>query len=163
MKEPKRLQRRPHYRGMPVPSTLVVEGGVPDFTTPDVERVADHVRRNLCHLCGEPLRREVAFVGGVLAMQSGVFRDGPMHLECARYAFFACPFVGGRMVRYRPPKEERRVAVAVTSDRRPEHMALWVTDGYATLGEGESLRFIAYAAHRIEWDCELWERFGEES
>ncbi len=161
MREPKRLQRRPHYRGMPVPSTLVVEHGVPDFTTPDVDRVADHVRRNLCHLCGEPLRREIAFAGGVLSMNTGIFRDGPMHLECARYAFFACPFVGGRMVRYRPPKEERVVAHRMPSNRRPEHMGLWVTDGYATIGSGETMQFAAYAAARVEWDCELWERFGE--
>ncbi|MEX1022522.1 MAG: hypothetical protein WD058_05185 [Dehalococcoidia bacterium] len=161
MREPKRLQRRPHYQGMPVPSTLVIEDGVPDFTTPDGDRVLDHVQRNLCHLCGERLRVEIAFVGGVVSMNTGMFRDGPLHLECARFSFFACPFVAGRKATYRYVRPDRVVAHRQATPHRPDHMALWVTQGYSILGAGDTMQFIAHAATRIEWDCEVWARFSD--
>lgn len=160
MKEPKRLQRRPHFRDMPIPSTLVIEDGVPDFTTPDLDKVDDHIRRGLCHLCGEKLRTEMAFVGGVVSMNTGMFRDGPVHLECGRYSFFACPFVSGRKDGYRYVRPDRVIAHQQATPHRPVHMGLWVTDGYSTIGEAERMQFVAHAATRIEWDCDVWERFG---
>ena len=162
MREPKRIQRLPRFRGLPVPSTLVVENGVPDFTTPDHDKVAEHVRRGLCHLCGERLRREMGFVGGVVSMNTGMFRDGPMHLECARYAFFACPFVDGQKTTYRRLREDRVIAHRQATPHRPEHMGIWVCDWSTTLGSGPRMQFIAGPAIRIEWDCELWRRFGDD-
>lgn len=99
--EPRALQRRPHFHGMPIPQSVQIIDGTPDFTKIDWEATEALGRRRCCGLCGERMGDTVAFIGGPAVAASGRFNDGPMHEACARYASEVCPFVSGSKAAYR--------------------------------------------------------------
>jgi len=88
---PENLKDRPTYKGYVVPYSVMGEGGVPDFKTNDVIKVARCLRLRLCALCGMKMHKEIAFLGGDISGESKLYTDGPMHEECAAYAAQVCP------------------------------------------------------------------------
>lgn len=94
---PRALRKRPKdRRGYPIPFIVLIDANKrPHFTINNGNRVLVAGRKKLCGLCGEKLRRDVAFVGGPICFLSpmGAFSDPPMHAECARYAIRVCPYL----------------------------------------------------------------------
>ena len=101
---PFRLSRRPlDARGFVVPFTQFIKpDGTPDFRVMDDERTSKAVRRRLCSLCGEKMRKNVFFIGGPKCVDNGFFYDPPMHKECALYALQTCPHLARAKGKYAP-------------------------------------------------------------
>jgi hypothetical protein len=119
MEEPYALKIRPHWKGLPIPMAVVVTNGKPDFATVNFTLVFDLAYKKKCALCGTRMRgNRYAFIGGPVAKANGLYQDGPMHEECARYAAEVCPFVDGR-------KDEYRDGAS-----RPDEMYVTVYDSY---------------------------------
>lgn len=110
---PRALRDRPTYHGMAVPANVMIDArGVPDFATIDEVMAARLIGIQHCALCAKRMRSPFAFIGGPQSIERSLFRDGPMHEECARYAMSVCPFVTGAHRQY------RRLGVGV--DRHPD-------------------------------------------
>lgn len=94
---PRALRKRPRdRRGYPIPFIVLIDKDRrPHFTISDGNRVLICAHRKVCGLCGDKLRKDVAFVGGTMCFLSsrGAFSDPPMHSECARYAMRVCPYL----------------------------------------------------------------------
>lgn len=132
--EPKRLQRRPHFRGLPVPANVIIDKGIPDFAVIDHIKARELAHQRRCALCGEKIRGLVAFVGGEKSMASGFFTDGPMHKECARFAFTACPFVSGDHRHYRDPKKHAGTWIKTSNVTLATDMGILLAMDFHDLG-----------------------------
>lgn len=103
---PPRLQRRPvDPRGYPIPYTVPVVNGVPQFRTTDLHATSYCIKNHLCGMCGQELVGWIAVIGGPDEFSQKVFSDPGMHEECARYALEACPFLSNPDFRYQEPKD----------------------------------------------------------
>lgn len=74
---PKRLKKRPMFRGVPIPFTAFIKpDGMPDFKVTNQQTWKVCVETKRCGLCGEKLLKgENYFIGGERSMASGVFYD----------------------------------------------------------------------------------------
>lgn len=87
-----RLERDP--RGYPIPWFVHrPPHGAIDFRVMDPERFALAVKQRRCWVCGEPLGKFLAFVGGPLSAAQRLYADPPSHLECAEFSAKVCPFL----------------------------------------------------------------------
>lgn len=125
-------------RGYPVPALVMRDAeGRPDFRVIDSERWLHAVRFHRCGLCGEPMGRSVAFVGGPASLHHRVFTDAGMHPDCAAYALKTCPFLAAPSFAYSRTMPDLSGAVTRTledvSTRRPDVFGLGVTRGYELL------------------------------
>lgn len=103
----------------------VDEHGVPDFRVIGVDKLGDAVRFGLCWVCGRPRGRHAAFVVGPMCAVNRVSPEPPSHLDCARYAATACPFLATpTMVRRTSNLPATRVAAAGTTITRNPGVAL---------------------------------------
>jgi hypothetical protein len=94
LKLPLRMHKLPvDERGFPVPKFVQWIDGKPDFRVVNQSFMANAVRIKLCWLCGEALGRYQAFVIGPMCSINRVSSEPPSHLECARFAVQACPFL----------------------------------------------------------------------
>ncbi len=111
---PRALRDRPLWHGMPVPMNVVWDrNGTPDFASLNHELSVALGKARQCGMCGKRMRGEAAFIGGPHSLEAGLFRDGPMHPECARYAMQVCPFVSGTHRQYRSLDVEREHATPI--------------------------------------------------
>lgn len=83
-------------RGYPIPFIVLRDAdGNPEFTVNDTALLWRAIRENLCHVCGQALDDRPWFIGGpgaaLLNGDRGVYRDGPLHHECMRFAARVCP------------------------------------------------------------------------
>jgi hypothetical protein len=92
---PARLANRPRdIRGYPIPAVVLMrDDGTPDFRVTDARKWVAAYERKTCSLCGVPLGRHLAFIGGPLTFENRYFSDLPAHLECAQYAMAVCPYI----------------------------------------------------------------------
>tara|TARA_R110000824_G_scaffold2646_1_gene12208 strand:+ start:114 stop:572 length:459 start_codon:yes stop_codon:yes gene_type:complete len=95
MSMPATLAKRPQFRGLPIPWTVQVTDGIPDFKRLEAHRVDKAYRQRLCFLCGQSMGKEVAFVGGPASAKSRLYTDGPNHEACAVFAAETCPHLAG--------------------------------------------------------------------
>jgi len=86
----------PYFVERPVDGTL-------DFRVMHPQRMVWALKRRLCWICGQPMGRHIAFVGGPLAIAQRQFSDPASHRDCAEYALRVCPFLAS-------PATERRDA-----------------------------------------------------
>lgn len=94
----------PRFHGMPVPISVMRDlKGVPDFAATDLPLGARLAEQRCCAICGKRMRGLFAFIGGPTTLEGRRLRDGPMHVECARYSMTVCPFVSGSHRQYRDP------------------------------------------------------------
>lgn len=92
-------------RGYPVPFIVLVDAaGIAQFTINDGRKTELARRLNLCGICGTKLFRGHWFVGGPISALHlhGVYFDGPLHSECARFALQVCPWLAA-------PKYAKRI------------------------------------------------------
>lgn len=68
--------------------------GQADLTDVDLGRWLHMAQFRLCGLCGNALGRHLTFVGSLAAIKRRVFRDVPLHHDCACYAMRINPRLG---------------------------------------------------------------------
>jgi hypothetical protein len=124
-----RLEARPKFKGLPIPYTVPVVDGVPDFKGVDPTRWGKAAKTNLCHLCGQPNDSTLAWLGGPGCEVSRIFQDGPMHEACAREAIRLCPFVSARKD-YSAKTKAAKPGMFEGPAVRPEKMRLMFSTGY---------------------------------
>lgn len=91
---PDRMAKLPlSPRGYPVPWFVDFVDGVPDFRIVAHGKFERAHRHGLCWLCGEPLGRYKSFVAGPMCGVNRTSAEPPSHLDCARFAAMACPFL----------------------------------------------------------------------
>lgn len=129
---PRLLKMRLSDEGYPVPWFVAWVDGKPDFRAIDTPKIREaHVHKK-CWLCGEKLGRYLAFVIGPMCMINKINSEPPSHLDCARYAVQACPFLTQpRMRRNEKDLPEDRVeAPGFGLKRNPGAVVIWVTTSY---------------------------------
>jgi hypothetical protein len=67
--------------------------GVPDFRLIGNDRIRRAVNEQLCWLCGTRLLPPAASVVGPMCAVNRISSEPPSHIECARFAVRACPFL----------------------------------------------------------------------
>jgi hypothetical protein len=124
---PFRLSRRPlDARGFVIPFTQFIKpDGTPDFRVMDDDRTSKALRRRLCSLCGEPMRKDVWFIGGPKCVAYGYFYDPPMHRECALYALQTCPHLARAKGKYAPVPDRIEGAALVIQGEMDDQKAEW--------------------------------------
>ena len=133
---PFRLARRPRdARGYVIPfAQFIKPDGTPDFRVMDEALTSKALRRRLCGLCGEPMRKDVWFIGGPKCVEYGCFYDPPMHRECAVYALETCPHLARSKGKYSPvPDRIEGAAVMIQGamdDKKAEWFGLMRSTGY---------------------------------
>jgi len=143
-------------RGYPVPKFVEWIKGKPDFRCVDGRWLYRCVNANLCWLCGEKLGRYMAFVLGPMCAINRINSEPPSHIECARFAAKACPFLT-------QPKRRRNgqdlpaegvPAAGIPLDRNPGMALVWVTQRYTVkrVNTGGVL-FSLGEPTKLEWYC----------
>ena len=127
---PARIQRLPvERRGFPVPWFLAWDGqGEPDFRFVHPARVVQALKRECCWICGEKLGRLKTFAIGPMCAINKVTAEPPCHLECARFAAVACPFLSRPLAKRGEVSEEDKRHSATPGfmiDRNPGVTLLW--------------------------------------
>lgn len=113
--------------GYPVPWFAYVDDhGVPDFRVVRAHGIPDAVRFELCWICGKQRGRHAAFVLGPMCGVNRVSAEPPSHLECARYAAQACPFLATpSMHRRERGIEEHLPPAGLMLERNPGVALVW--------------------------------------
>ena len=119
-------------RGFPVPYFVQWIDGKPDHRIIDPAKKVKCVKYNQCWLCGQPLGKYLAFVIGPMCAVNRVNSEPPSHVDCARYAVRACPFLSKpHMHRRETGMPENAIEPAgMHLAHNPGAMALWVTTSY---------------------------------
>jgi hypothetical protein len=131
--------------------------GTPDFRSIDPNIVASCHNRRVCWLCGQPLgtrgsRAIKAFVIGPMSAATRTSSEPPSHLDCARYAVRACPFLSQpRARRNTAGLSDAELTQEGFIDRNPGAMVIWVTRSYTVL---TNLLFQIGDPERLEWFCQ---------
>jgi hypothetical protein len=157
---PFRLARRPRDdRGYAVPfAQFVKPDGKPDFRVMDHKRVGKVLRARRCGLCGEPMRKDVWFIGGPKCVEHGYFYDPPMHEECARYAIQTCPHLARSKGKYAPVPDSIEGAGLVIQGamdtKKAEWFGLMKATGYT---HGTTADGMMYVKAELPWvSVERW-------
>lgn len=161
---PPRLARRPRdTRGYPIPANVLVDPatGRPDFRVTDVHRWARACLKKECSLCGEPLGRHMAFLGGPLSYENRYFTDLPMHRDCAEYALQVCPYLAVPNFKYSESLSAPDGFTLTVSDdvvaTRPAKFALAIARAYQAMRTPEG----TYVVRATPWEQVSWWQDGK--
>jgi hypothetical protein len=148
-------------RGYPIPySVLIREDGTPDFRIIDREKADAAVEQRRCALCGGPMGRHVAFIGGPLCHVNRYFIDGPMHTSCATFAVQTCPHIVLPKAQYRDADKQVNEGMVLVDHQladKPDVFMLGVTTKYEIMDQ-PGMRLIRAAP----WISVTWWREGQE-
>ena len=132
---PDRIAKLPiDERGYPIPFFVDYFDGKPEFRAMDGRKYDRCVREKLCWVCGERLKKHVAFVLGPMCTITRTSAEPPSHLECAEWSVKACPFLTKPQMKRRtddrmaPMSEANAPGIPIT--RNPGVSAVWVTTRY---------------------------------
>ena len=127
---PARMRHLPiNEAGYPVPHFVAWIEGKPEFRCirPEVLTVA--IARRLCWICGQRLTSLSAFVLGPMCSVNRVNAEPPSHVDCARFAARACPFLTRPKATRREddlPDDAQEMA-GCPIKRNPGCCAVWAT------------------------------------
>lgn len=127
---PPRMQVLPiEDRGYPVPWFVEWIDGKPDFRVMDRRKWGLAIRFGYCWLCGEPCGVLRTFVIGPMCGINRTTSEPACHLDCARFAAIACPFMTLPKAQYRKAAMPTGYvdAAGFPSDRNPGATCLWTT------------------------------------
>lgn len=143
-------------RGYPVPFFVAMIDGEPDHRVVERGAVAQCVNRNLCWLCGRRLSMFKTFVLGPMCGVNRVSGEPPSHLECARYAAQACPFMTRPQAKRREANlpEVRTEPAGMHLTRNPGVTLLWTTHSFKPFKCGKGMLFDMGPAVAMEWYAE---------
>lgn len=163
--EPERIAKLPHYKGLPVMFTTLVEDGIPNFKSTN-ENVWVAKRDGLCSICGEKLDYWIAFMVGEEEAESRLVYENPNHEECLRHAFNICPWLFFSKAKYTDAEDiklSNYVAFNAHPNRdnsmqRPPKLGIYITNRYENkIIKGKGFDGKAYRVckvgkpARIEW------------
>jgi hypothetical protein len=110
-------------RGLPIPFVVYRDlTGAPHFTINDVSAVDEVLSKELCGLCGKPLKPgQIWLVGGPGSsfLEDGMYIDPFLHEECGRYAVQVCPFLAAPS--YSKRIEAKTLKLEAVHDRAQVH------------------------------------------
>jgi hypothetical protein len=133
---PDRIRNLPvDERGYPVPWFVDWIDGKPEFRAMDGRKFARCINEKLCWVCGERLKKHVAFVIGPMCTITRTSAEPPSHLDCAEWSVKACPFLSKPQMKRREDdlinNENTHGRVAgVAILRNPGVSAIWITTRY---------------------------------
>jgi hypothetical protein len=159
---PPQIRRLPvDPRGFPIPAFVGWLDGKRDFRIVTAETVAHHAKERLCWICGRGLARLSTFVIGPMCAINRVSSEPPSHLDCARFAAKACPFLSEpRAVRNdRGLPDEAHAVAGVMIERNPGVTLLWTCRNWHRNRKG---LFELGAPSATKWFCEGREATREE-
>jgi hypothetical protein len=151
---PPRMRKLPvDARGYPVPKFVQWIDGQPDFRVVNRSFMANAVRIKLCWLCGEALGRYQAFTIGPMCAINKVSSEPPSHLDCARFAAQACPFLTqpNRKRNGQDLPEEAESAPGIAIPRNPGVTLIWVTESYTPFKIQGGTLFRIGEPTSVEW------------
>lgn len=160
---PQRLASRPRdARGYPIPATVLIDNnGKPDFRITDAQRWMSAYKNRTCALCGEPMGRHLAFIGGPLTHENRYFTDLPLHLECAEYALKVCPFLAVPGFKYSenlaPDTDLVVRQTDIVGGTQPEEFMLGITKSCQAHGTSDG----SVVVHAAPWEQVSWWRHGQ--
>lgn len=139
-------------RGYPVPWFTPWIKGKPEFRAVDPARAAKAHKENRCWICGKPLGSVKAFVIGPMCMINRLSVEPPSHLQCARFAVVACPFLS-RPLAKRGSVDDLPHAQppGIMIERNPGVSLIWVTQSYRVERQDGGLLFRIGAPTKTEW------------
>ena len=154
---PARMRRLPiDERGFPVPWFVAFIEGKPDFRVVRPHGMVKAIQANTCWVCGQPLGIHLAFVIGPMCAVNRVTSEPPSHLECARFAAKACPFLANpRMAR--SPRAMPQGAIPPSDmftkhlERNPGVACLWITRSFKPFRAPEDILLQVGAPENVEW------------
>lgn len=160
---PPKLAGRPRdRRGYPIPWMVQLDAhGLPDFRVTNADRWVLAVKAKLCAMCGDPLGRHLAFIGGPVSFRTRLFTDLPMHKECGLYAIQVCPFLAAPSFRYAttlPSMDGVRTELQTTEmvPTRPDRFFIATTHRYEVIQTSEG----SVLAQAAPWEWFQWWRHG---
>jgi hypothetical protein len=152
---PSQIRRLPvDPRGFPIPAFVGWLDGKRDFRVVHAATVALHAKERLCWICGRKLARLSTFVIGPMCAVNRISSEPPSHLDCARFAAQACPFLTEpRAVRNdRGLPEHENGTPGVMLERNPGVTLLWTCrnwhrnrEGLFELGEPSATQWFCQA------------------
>lgn len=162
MEEPERVAKLPHYKGIPITyTTLVDKNGIPNFKATDAERVWEVKRDKKCSICGEPLDYWIAFMVTEEEAESRNIYENPNHEECLKFAFNVCPWLYYSKAKYSDLSKVNLEGYTLTSshpDRehegspRPPKLGIYITNNYKNVILPNRYRVCkAGKPKRLEW------------
>lgn len=154
---PTRLAALPvDARGFPVPWFVAWVGGQPDHRIVDPEKVRRAYRDQRCFLCGERRGRFLSFVIGPMCTVNRLSAEPPSHLDCARYAVQACPFLARpHMVRRDAGLPDQvRDAPGQMLRHNPGVQAVWTTRDMRLVRAGGGVLCRLGDPTAVEWYAE---------
>jgi hypothetical protein len=141
-------------RGYPIPWFVYIDqDGKEDFRIIGPGKIAAAVKKDLCWICGRPLGRIKAFVIGPMCAINRVSAEPPSHLDCARFAATACPFLTRPLAKRREEglPEEKFVAGMMIA-RNPGVTLVWSCLRYKLVfPDGGGVLFDVGNATRADW------------
>lgn len=120
-------------RGYPIPHTVLIQDGKPNFRVVDPEKAMHAVQEKLCGICGGKLGKYMAFVGGPRSIKSRCFTDLAMHSECASYALAVCPFLAMPKFSYLNVSDDKHHVNHLVSTNRPDTFGIGITTKYKVI------------------------------
>jgi hypothetical protein len=154
---PRRFRKLPvDERGYPVPKFVAYVNGKPDFRALDYKFFGQAFTQNLCWLCGERLGQHVAFVLGPMCAVNRINSEPPSHLDCARFAVKACPFLTQPRRRRNDQDLPWNAAPpgGIMIERNPGVSLVWVCETYKALRlDDDSILFRVGEPSMLEWYC----------
>jgi len=158
---PKMLGLPIDKRGFPVPFFVAMVNGEPDHRLVEPRAAKQCVELGRCWICGGQLGTYKSFVVGPMCAVNRISSEPPSHLECARYAAKACPFLSRPHAHRREAglPEVIRDPAGVFEQRNPGVTLVWTTRTFkpfraprATGGSG--VLFDMGAPESMEWYAE---------
>ena len=144
-------------RGFPVPWFVPWIGGEPEFRAVDPRAPEYAHRKGICWICGTPFRgANRAFTIGPMCAINRLAPEPPEHLDCARFAVVACPFLSRPMAKRRSTDDlETQAPPGQMIARNPGVVLVWLTRSYRTETQPEGgLLFRIGPPVSVEWYAE---------
>jgi hypothetical protein len=156
---PSRMKARPvDPRGYPIPWFVnIADDGTADFRVIRPNGVLQAHRTATCWLCGDRLGRFKTFAIGPMCAVNRITSEPGSHLDCARYAAQACPFLSQPKMKRSPralPADATTEQPGFHLDRNPGAICLWTCTSARTVRAdrgGRGVLFQLGDPSSVEW------------
>jgi hypothetical protein len=154
---PERIRALPvSDKGYPVPYFASWIDGKPDFRCADASKLMPAARDGKCWICGEQMGRYKAFVAGPMCAITRASAEPPSHLDCAKWAAQACPFLILPKAQRRDANlpEEAQDPGGIFITRNPGVCMVWTTESFRANRLANGVVFTMGPAISVDWYAE---------